>query len=174
MRFLCRLKSAVPSHKIMATLIIRFVTQGGFVSDAIRKVTFSEFSHAELGTETGTWIGAHDVGGVQERPADYYKATFERRYAIPVTDEQYAAAMVYARSKIGAKYDFEDILGLLIHKDLSTQGAEICSMFVFQTLLAAGIQPLNVLGQYSNLVTPDTLHLSPIFIGKCYFQTEKP
>jgi hypothetical protein len=158
----------------MASLIIRFVTQGGFVSEAIRVVTFSEFSHAEIGTPSGTWIGAHDIGGVQERPADYYVATFERRYAVPMTDEQYAAAMAYARSKIGTKYDFEDILGLLIHKDITSKGSEICSMFVFQTLLAAGIQSLNVLGEYSNLVTPDTLHLSPIFIGCCYFQTSPP
>ena len=155
-------------------LIVRFVTQGGFVADAIRKVTFSQFSHAEIGTETGTWIGAHDDGGVQERPADYYSATFERRYAIPMSAEQYAAAMAYARSKIGVKYDFEDILGLLIHRDMSADGTEICSMFVFQVLLAAGIQALNVLNQYSNLVTPDTLHLSPIFIGRCYYETSKP
>ena len=156
-------------------LLIRFVTQRGFVSDIIREVTFSEFSHVEIGTESGTWIGAHDDGGVQERPANYYNATFERRYALPLTDEQYTAAMSYARSKIGVKYDFEDILGLLIHKNIVGKGTEICSMFVFQVLLAAGIQALNVLEDYSNLVTPETLHLSPIFIGRCVYSfPEKP
>jgi uncharacterized protein YycO len=159
----------------MPDLIIRFVTQGGFVSEAIRAVTFSEFSHAEIGTETGTWIGAHDDGGVQERPANYYNATFERRYAIPVGDEQYAAAMAYARSKIGTPYSFSDIAGLLFHKEWGEEShGLICSWFAFNVLSAAGIQALNVLPQYGYLVTPDTLHLSPIFIGKCIYETSKP
>jgi uncharacterized protein YycO len=158
----------------MAALTIRFVTQGGFVSEAIRAVTFSEFSHTELGTETGTWIGAHDDGGVEERPADYYVATFERRYSVPVTDAGYTAGMKYAQSKIGAPYNFKDIFGELIHKDLTTAGAFDCSMFMFEVLFAAGIQALNILPGHANLVTPDTLHLSPIFIGRCIYETSKP
>ena len=158
----------------MPNLIVRFVTQGGFVSGAIRRVTFSEFSHAEISTETGTWIGAHDDGGVQERPADYYKATFERRYAVPLSDNQYAAAMAYARSKIGTPYSFADIAGLLFREEWGEAShGMICSSFVFNVLLAGSIVPLNVLEKYSYLVTPDTLHLSPIFIGKCVYETSK-
>ena len=154
----------------MASLLIRFVTQGGFVSEAIREVTFSEFSHVEIGTETGTWIGAHYDGGVQERPANYYTATLERRYAIPMTDEQYAAAMAYARQKIGTPYSFADIAELLFHVDRGTDdNGLICSWFVFMVLLAGGIQALNVLPGYANKVTPDSLHLSPIFIGRCIY-----
>lgn len=154
----------------MPNLIVRFVTQGGFVADAIRKVTFSEISHTEIGTETGTWIGAHDDGGIQERPANYYNATFERRYSIPLTDAQYAAAMAYARSKIGTPYSFADIAGLLFHTEwgADSQGM-ICSWFVFNVLDAAGIEALNVLEQFAYKVTPDTLHLSPIFIGHCTY-----
>ncbi len=48
------------------------------------------------------------------------------------------------------------------------------SMFVFQVALAADLQMLNVLPQYANLVTPDTLHLSPLLIGRCYYQSERP
>jgi len=159
----------------MPNFKIRFITQSGFVSSAIRLVTFSEFSHAEIVSEDGSsYIGAHDDGGVQERPANYCTPSFERRYAIPVTDEQLAKGMTYARSKIGTPYDFLDIAGLLFHKDEHTDGRVICSWFVFDVLSEMGIQPLNVLIDHGNLVTPDTLHLSPIFIGKCYFQTESP
>lgn len=155
-------------------LRMRFITTGGFVSWAIRRATFSEFSHVELITEAGGYIGAHDRGGVQERPADYCAPTFERRYGVPVAEEQYDRVMLYARQAIGTPYNFKDIAGLLFHENWSTSHRVICSMFVFQAMAAGGIQMLNVLPAYSNLVTPDTLHLSPLLIGRSYFQTEKP
>ena len=159
----------------MALFSIRFITERDFVSWAIRRVTFSEFSHAEIVTEDQqSYIGAHASGGVMQRPIDYCKPSFERRYAIPCTDAQLAKAMGYARSMIGAPYNFEDIVGLLFHRNLSTKGRVICSMFVYQAAWEAGIQLLNVLPDYSNLVTPDTLHLSPLLIGNCYFQSHLP
>ena len=157
----------------MREIRIRFITTAGFVSWAIRRVTFSEFSHVELVTDTG-YIGAHSDGGVQERQSGYCAPLFERRYALPVTETQYRMAMAYARGMIGTPYNFKDIAGLLFHHNWSTPKRVICSMFVLQCFQAAGIQLLNVLPQYSNLVTPDTLHLSPLLIGNCYFQTLAP
>jgi hypothetical protein len=153
----------------MALFKIRFITESDPISDAIRLVTFSEWSHVEIITETGSYIGAHAKGGVQERPADYTKVSRERRYEIPVADDQYTKMMAFARSKIGTPYDFKDIAGLFLHKNLSSEGTEICSMFVFESALAGGLQMLNVLSEYSNLVTPETLHLSPYLIGKCVY-----
>jgi hypothetical protein len=153
---------------------IRFMTAPGFVSWAIRRATFSEFSHVEIETDRGTFIGAHSSGGVQERPGDYSKPSFERRYAIPVTPEQHGLIMAFAEGKIGTAYNFEDIAGLLIHDNMTSPDRLICSQFVFQAALAGGIQLLNVLPGYSNLVTPETLHLSPLLIGRCYLQTEVP
>jgi uncharacterized protein YycO len=158
----------------MLNIIIRFITESDFVSAAIREVTFSEFSHVEIGTPEGTWIGAHASGGVEERAADYCIPTFERRYAIPVTQEQYDKGMAYARSQVGTPYDFRDILGLLFHHDLSTHGHLICSWFVFDFFLEMDMQVLNVLPMHGNKIDPDKLHLAPIFIGKCFFQTETP
>ena len=158
----------------MALLRIRFITERGFVSWGIRAVTFSEFSHAELVSEDEQrYIGARSDGGVQDRPADYCKPIFERRYAIPCTDEQLAKTMAYARSKIGTPYNFKDIVGLLFHHDLATKGKFICSMFVFQSAWEGGLMMLNVLPDYANLVTPDSLHLSPLLIGKCYYSAGK-
>lgn len=153
---------------------IRFLTEPDFISRAIRGVTFSEFSHVEIETDAGTFIGAHSDGGVQERPADYCKPSFERRYAIPVTAEQKGLMMAYAESKIGTPYNFKDIVGLLLHHDLTSDGRAICSQFVFQTARAGGLSLLNVLPGYANLVTPETLHLSPYLIGRCYLETKVP
>lgn len=153
---------------------IRFITAPGFISWAIREVTFSEFSHVEIETDRGTFIGAHSDGGIQERAADYTKPTFERRYAIPVTAEQHGLIMAFAESKIGTPYNFEDIAGLVIHRNMADPDKYICSQFVFRAALAGEIPLLNVLPGYANLVTPETLHLSPLLIGHCYFQTEVP
>ncbi len=155
----------------MAYFRIRFITSNDFVSDAIRLVTFAEFSHAEIVTETGSYIGAHDDGGVEERPADYCSPSVERRYAIPCPDDVYAKIMAYARAAVGTTpYDFRDIAGLLFHRDISTKGRAICSEFVFEAARQAGLYLLNVEAGRSNLVTPETLHLSPLLIGHCYYQ----
>ena len=159
----------------MATFRLRFIAEPSFVSWAIRRVTFSEFSHAEILSADGqSWIGAHAGSGVQARSLDYCKPSFERRYAIPVTDAQMSVGMAYAQSKIGTPYNYADIAGLLFHHNISTKGRAICSQFAFDTMVATSMLPLNVLGTYDFRVTPDILHLSPLLIGNCYFQTGKP
>ena len=159
----------------MALFRIRFITERDFVSWAIRRVTFSEFSHVEIVSEDGrSYIGAHSDGGVQERPADYCLPSFERRYAIPCSDAQLEKIMAYARSKIGTPYNFLDIVGLLFHRNLTTKGRVICSMFVYLAALEGGIQMLNVLPEYANLVTPDSLHLSPLLVGRSYSAWHAP
>jgi uncharacterized protein YycO len=159
----------------MADFRIRFIAEKGFVSWAIRQTTFSEFSHVELLSEDGlSWIGAHAGLGVQARTLNYCTPSFERRYSIPVDQEQLNAGMAYARSKIGTPYNYADIAGLLFHRNISTKGRSICSQFVFDTFVVMGIEPLNTLLGYDFRVTPDILHLSPILIGHCYFETVKP
>lgn len=148
---------------------IRFITEDDFISNAIRFVTFSEWSHVEIITETGTYLGAHADGGIQERPADYAKVSKERRYEVPVTDEQYDRMMAFAYSKIGTPYNFATCAGMFLRKNFSTKGSEICSMFVFDVLVEAGIFWLNVQPGYTNLVTPEMLHLAPALIGKCVY-----
>jgi hypothetical protein len=152
----------------MAWFTIRFVNSPGFIGAAIDWTTSSLFDHAEIESDTGTWIGAHDKGGVQDRPADYMVPTREMRYALPVTDHQHAAIMAYARSKIGVRYDFADIAGLLFHdRKINSPHRLICSMFVLDAAMEGGMQMLNVLPEYTYLITPETLHLSPLLIGRC-------
>ena len=152
----------------MALFKIRFVNSNGFIGSAIDWATNSLFDHAEIETETGTWIGAHDDGGVQERPADYMQPppTRDYRYAIPCTDEQYAKAMAFARSKIGTKYNFADIAGLLLHdRKINNSHAVICSQFTLMAAESGGIYMLNVTPGYEYLISPETLHLSPLLRG---------
>lgn len=150
----------------MPHITIRFINNSGFVSQAIAWVTNSLFCHVEFGTPEGTWIGAHSPGGVMERPADYCCPTLNYIYDIPCSQKQADALLKYARSAIGCRYNYADILGLLFHtRKLTTPSRVICSQFCTEALLSVGIRPLNVLAQYAYLITPETLHLSPLLIG---------
>ena len=152
-----------------AVVTVRFVTTDGFVSASIRKVTGSLFSHVEFGTPEGTWIGAHVGDGVKERPANYCTCTREYVYEIPCSPTQQDNLLKWARSKCGVQYNTFDIVGLLLkNRRWTTPQKYICSQFVCEGLLEVFGAPrvLNVLKDYAYLITPETLHLSPIFVGK--------
>jgi hypothetical protein len=40
--------------------------------------------------------------------------------------------------------------------------------------MAGDLTPLNVLANFTYLITPEDLHLSPIFIGKCTYSYPVP
>lgn len=157
----------------MAYFKLRFINNPGLIGKLIDWETNSLMDHAEIETETGTWIGAHASGGVEERAADYCSPTWERRYSIPCSQTQLDLAMAYARSKIGTPYDFADIFGLLLHnRHFNTKKAAICSMFVLTAAIHGEIKMLNVLPEFAYLITPETLHLSPLLIGNCTYHHE--
>ncbi len=154
-----------------SVLTIRFLNEPGIVSRVIDWETNSLFCHTEGVNRNGDWCGAHAGTGVEARPPDWCKPTFERRYAIPVTDEQYEAAMLFMDSRNGFPYNYADIEGLLLHNRKGASDHEIiCSAFMFEWLLSAGIEALNAREPFAYLITPETLHLSPIFIGKCIYK----
>lgn len=152
----------------MSKLVIRFINEPGIVSRLIAWSTDSLFCHTEgLGRDGKSWVGAHAGTGVQARAYDWCKPTFERRYAILVTDEEYEQAMRFMDSKIGLPYNYVDIVGLAIHSRVGASEHElICSAFMLLWLQSAGLEPLNVSEPFAYLITPETLHLSPLFIGR--------
>jgi len=159
---------------LMAEFRIRFINSGNsFVGRSIDWVTNSLMDHVEIVTDAGWYLGARSSGGVKSRPPDYCKPTWERRYAIPCTDEQHKKIMDYAYSKVGTKYNFGDIAGLLFrNRRFNSPSKLICSEFVINAgQLAGGIMLLNVkVPYYSYLVTPEMLHLSPVLSGHCYYK----
>lgn len=151
----------------MKYLTIRFIDSYDVISKLITWTTNSLWCHTEALSRDGqSWIGAHAGTGVQARPLNWCKPTRELTYAIPVDDSQYEAAMFWLESKIGYPYDYEDIVGLAIHKRIFRKSSIICSTLMFVFITKTGIIPLNCLTNYSFLLTPETLHLAPIFIGK--------
>ena len=153
----------------MPAIRVRFIATEGFVGAAIRQITGSLFEHVELGTSEGTWIGAHLKGGIQERPAGYCKPFREYVYDIPCTDDDLESLMAWARSRIGTPYNLLDIIGLMFQaRSLRSPHRYICSQFALEGLLHVfpAAKVLNVLPSWAYRVTPETLHLSPIFVGR--------
>ena len=147
------------------SILIRFITEHDPISWAIRHQTLSPVSHVEFGLEDGTWLGAHAVGGVQIRPADYAKPTFDDRYLIPVTPEQKTAIMDFAHAQIGKGYDFTAIEGILAHQDWRCPDRWFCSELVCAACEAAGLYLLRV-SDNVNSVTPRDLYMSPLLYGR--------
>jgi hypothetical protein len=152
----------------MKLLTIRFINEPGLASRLISWATDSLFCHTEgLSRDGRSWVGAHAGTGVQARPLNWCTPTRERRYAIPVDDYLYDKATAFMESKIGEPYDYADIVGLALHARLGASDHEIiCSTFMLQWLNAAGIWALNVTEPFAYLITPETLHLSPLLIGR--------
>jgi len=149
---------------------IRFINSQDIIGRAIDLATNSLWDHTELETEAHTYIGAHAGTGIEEKAYNWCKPSRERRYAIPCTDEQYTKMMAFARSKIGTPYNYLDIAGLFLHnRHLNSSAREECAQFVFQVAVSGGLWMLNALPQYSNLITPETLHLSPLLIRHCIY-----
>ena len=139
------------------------------MSASIRKLTGSLFSHVEFGTPEGTWIGAHIGGGIQERAANYCSPVREYVYDIPASMAQAQQCSAWMRSKIGTKYNTLDIAGLMLQaRSLRSPQRYICSQFCTEGLLQTygASKVLNVLGSWAYRITPETLHLSPIFVGR--------
>jgi hypothetical protein len=73
------------------------------------------------------------------------------------------------RSQVGAKYDVLGIIGLLFQaRSLQSPHRAICSQFCTEGLLHifGASKVLNVLESWTYRITPETLHLSPIFVGQ--------
>jgi hypothetical protein len=154
------------------SLTIRFVNEPGIVSRLITFGTNSLWCHTESLSRNGqSWIGAHAKTGVEARPLDWCKPIREAIYSVPVTAKQYEAAMGWLEAKIGTPYDYADIVGLSIHRRIFGKDRLICSALMTEYMMAGGLKPLNVLEQYAYLITPETLHLSPLFIGRKVLST---
>lgn len=129
----------------------------------------------------GGYLGAHAGTGIEFRPLNYCVPSREKRYQWPCTDKQFEAWVVSAFGKIGTPYNYLDIGIIFFHlRKLTSDTREICSEFGFaECAKAAQVETephlvklmwlLNVELDYAPLITPETLHLSPVLMGNCKY-----
>lgn len=155
----------------MPALTVRFIRTKGIVSRLICWVSFSYMDHCEALSRDGKhWVGAHAGSGIEARPLDWADKDLIwcREYSLPCTREQYECAMAFQELAIGTKYNYWACLGVLLrNRKLNNPLRKDCSEHVFELLLTAfGVPPLNVLPQFSWMITPELCHLAPILIGR--------
>jgi hypothetical protein len=154
----------------MAYFKLRFINNPGIVGKLIDWQTNSLWDHVEIETETGTYIGAHFDGGIQERPADYCKPTRERRYSIPCSQTQLDLIMASARADIGTPYNFRGILGLALHsRKFNDPHRAFCSEFALEKSEVGRVWMLNTAPGWEYLITPEILHTSLALRGNCTY-----
>ena len=182
----------------MSNLGIRYINGSDFIAKGIDWVTDSLWDHAEFwfdaeamavvlailtkhGMSTdglpaeGGYLGAHAGSGIQFRPLDYCIPTRERRYKLACMDAQFESLVVSAFGKRGTQYNYLGILGILTRlRKLSSNVREFCSEFCFDETFKVKIFMLNALDEYRNLITPESLHESPLhmpaFGGLCTYE----
>jgi len=156
----------------MKYLTIRFINTKGIVSRLITGETFSLMDHCEgLSRDGNSWVGAHAWTGVQARSLDWADEDIIwcREYTIPCTEEEYEDAMAFMDKHVlsRTRYNYRGVFGVFVHDRNATDRTRIdCSDFMIQWLWAARKKVLNVRPGESWMVTPEMLHLSPIFIGR--------
>ncbi len=120
-------------------LRLRFVTtKNNWLSNLIRWETNGTVSHVESVLPSGDIIGAY-LDGVKQTPGDadlgYTGQIFVDVLAPQESIDKWVA---YLKSRCGRKYDFLAALGFMLHMNIRTPGAFICSMDATLALRASG------------------------------------
>lgn len=149
-------------------VIVRFIRTKGFVSDGIRFVTHSYINHVEFGTPRKTWIGAHAITGIKDNLYDYTEVEWERRYRVPLTETQYNTLMKSNDEALGTPYNYKAVVGIFFNDhNLSAKGTDECAQFVFSQLWNVGVLLGNALPDFAHFVSPELVHFSSYWMGKC-------
>ena len=110
---------------------LQFSTERNLPSAVIRWYAHSLYSHVDFVLPDGRLLGARfnypveGQTGVQIRPADY--AHFSRRLVVEIPTAKAPAIYRWARSQLGAPYDWSAILGFAADRDWRYPGRWICS-----------------------------------------------
>jgi uncharacterized protein YycO len=143
---------------------IQLVTTSGLISWAIRRATFSQFSHVDYVLDAGTaheqLLGAHWGGGVQIRQPNYEKFTTRRRLAVDVTDETKRLLENFLFQQVGKPYDTGAIANLLIQRQWRAEDKWFCSELIARAFEQAGAPLLNPHMEVWR-ISPRDLQLSP-------------
>lgn len=138
--------------------VIRLVSGKGISSGIIKLGTFSKWSHVDLLTPDGAYLGARLDGGVLARNPGYDGRNDDVQFRhVSLSAAQEDRLWNFAYSQIGKPYDFSAILGIAFRRDWREDDAWFCSELVAAAFEHAG-RPL-LLGEL-NRITPRDISMS--------------
>jgi uncharacterized protein YycO len=139
---------------------LQLVTTDGFISWAIRRATFSEFSHVDYCFPDGRLLGAHIEDGVKIRPPDYEKFTKQQRYSVDLSQPQYEKLEAFLLAQVGKPYDKAAIVNMLVQRNWREHDKWFCSELIAAAFEHAGKPLLNPNVKVYR-ISPRDLTLSP-------------
>lgn len=129
--------------------VLMFKSDGSFIQNAISEVTKSPYVHSAIAVGDGNLIESNGFIKTREFPLSG-EAGFDVYRIDKLTNEQKEKIINFAQSKIGTKYDYEKILGLLIRfellphfKGFTEPGHFICSGLVDEAFFNAAVSRKN-------------------------------
>lgn len=144
----------------MAIIQLRLITSNSIVSQAIRAVTYSDYSHVDFVLPGEGYLGAHSDGGVLIRPFGYCKPAKVMNAVVKVSEPVADSVIRFARAQIGKPYDHGAIFGLLARRNWQDSEKWFCSELVAAAFLHAGHPILNTM--HLERVTPRDVSISPL------------
>ncbi len=135
---------------------LRFVTEKGFTSWAIREATWSDWSHVDFALLNGKFLGARIEGGVQVREHDYLTPS---KFCYAYVDVHSARRVLgWACSQIDKPYDWKAILGFGFRRDWHEPDQWFCSELVAE---AFKLKDSVIVDNQGYRVTPQDAFESP-------------
>jgi len=129
---------------------IRGVVERNFASETIAWFSQGHLSHIDAMTDSGEFWGARDdkVGGkppgVQKRPTDYLKPSYQVIFTIPSTELQEQSFWAWWESQEGKPYDSEAIWGFAFDRNWTQPGWWICSAAAIASLQSVDLIPFDL------------------------------
>lgn len=139
---------------------LQFSANSGFISRAIRFMTFSDYGHVDFVLRDGRLLGSHIIGfrGVAIRPANYLTFT---RTLIAEVDADDDVVVALAESQIGRPFDYTAFINYGFQRDWQEEDSWYCSELVAWAFKTGGVPLLNW-NVETWRITPRDLLLSPM------------
>lgn len=139
----------------MGKVWLRFVTEPGITSLAIRWFTWSDWSHVDFVLRDGRFLGSRLDGGVLIRKHDYLTPSMFRYACVEVPEPRKVYG--WATTQIGKPYDWKAIAGFLPRANWHDPGKWFCSELVAGGFEQAGCP---IVDRKAFRVTPQTAYES--------------
>lgn len=133
-------------------ITLQFSAQNDIASWAIRRFTWSQYSHVDLVLPDGSLLGARTAAGVSIAPA--HPCHRAARFTVDAPDE----VLAIAKGQIGKPYDWSGIFGMISRSDWQQPDQWFCSELVAWAFQQAGMPLINA---QTHRITPRDLLLSP-------------
>ena len=133
----------------------------GIISKMIQWQCRSEYSHAAILMPDGRIVESWQGDGVRcKRMKSWDGVT---AFSVPMaTDDDWAAVIEFAKSKVGERYDYKSVLQFVSRRKADDNNRWFCSELVFAAFQNAGIDLLARVSAAN--VSPGDLCLSPYLI----------